>query len=692
MESIISRGKNIEEAIQLGLKLLEVSKKEVNIEIIQQEEKGFMGIGKKKAIVKLSYVQNKSENQNNIASTEELIDSIFQVEQTENSGFQDKLNIPKSYDTGTIDGAKLEGKAWVKDGQIYCKDSLFGYSTVDIGEGIHLFKNQQLVTTKSTVITEQDNLQIRFEDKTQETQGVVEVDKEKINATLEINPGYIIEQRLNDVEPARNIKLTASERKKTIINTLTYDDVMKKLKEFRITYGVNHQEINAAINSMKAGIYVIASGKKAEFGKNGKLELKVDVNPRNGLVEDENGTINFREPHLIPTVEKGTIIAIVHPPIPGKPGITVMNEPLLAKQTYPLKLVLKGILEVDNNLVAIESGRPSVEQRGNLVKASIVPKLVHRNNVNLSSGNIRFDGDVEIIGEIEEGMAVEAGGDIYIHKFTVMANIVTSKSIVVKGNVISSILTAGKNNMLVVEVGQLLAIMYDQLNEMIALIRQLKQSPAFKSSDFASKGLQPLIRILLEKRFKGFLSLVKKYLKILEDERSYLEEEEWYLVAVSLKQIFLTLSNQITTMNDFLQVSQQMKKLVSLSEISVEPNSFITILDSINSSLFCSGDINIIGKGCVNTKVRAGGKLSVKGILRGGEVYGHLGASIYEVGANSGTKTIVSVPSDQKIKVTKACAGTILKIGNTMHTLKEERKNFIACLNSDDAIIFLNEL
>jgi len=43
MRSVVSKGKNIEEAIQLGLKLLDTKKEEVDIEIIQHETKGFFG-------------------------------------------------------------------------------------------------------------------------------------------------------------------------------------------------------------------------------------------------------------------------------------------------------------------------------------------------------------------------------------------------------------------------------------------------------------------------------------------------------------------------------------------------------------------------------------------------------------------------------------------------------------------------
>ncbi|WP_156291246.1 flagellar assembly protein A [Oceanobacillus salinisoli] len=694
MQSIISQGKNIEEAIHLGLELLEVNKRDVDIEIIQQAKKGFAGLGRKQAIVKLSLGGNPSgaeptaPEHGNTPSMDEFIDTFLESESPKAADMAE-IEQNEANDTVEMEMDELAGKAWVKDSQIHVKDSPNKYATVKIGEGIQLMKNNELVTEKSTIVSERDHLMLNIKPlETQYTVWDVRVEKDKLSAILEVKPGFKVERRVRDIEPDEHIELSVEETKE-VTNTLKYDQVVRMLENLRVIYGINHNEIIRAIDTTEPGTFEIATGKKAEPGKNGWIDLKVETDPMNGLIEDESGNVDFRETNVIPSVEKGTIIATLHDPIPGRPGITVTNEPLPAKQTHPLKVVAKnGIIEVDAKLVATESGRPSIEQRGQLVKAMILPKLVHQGNVDLASGNIRFNGDVEIIGEVEENMLVEAGGDVFIHKATSEATITTSKSIVVKGNVISSELSAGKNNMLVVELGHLLGIMHVQVEKMITVIKQLTTSPAFKSNDFSVTGLQPLIRILLEKKFYNFLPYVKQYQEVVEKGREYIEGEEWHQVGVSIKQIFIVLSNQVTTMERLTNLSQKMKELSDTSDIPVEPNSYITVSDTINSSLYCSGDINIIGKGCINTKVHAGGKLHVRGIVRGGEVYGRLGATIHEVGTNSGTKTIVAVPKDQKIQLAKAFEGTVLKIGKISYKLQEERKHITARLNDNDQIIF----
>ncbi|MFC4401653.1 flagellar assembly protein A [Gracilibacillus xinjiangensis] len=690
MQNIISKGKDIEEAIHLGLELLAVTKEDVDIEILQQGKNGFIGIGKKEAIVKLTkhhmqMIQPEKFNEHktdDYDSLEELIENFSKGSLPISS-----MN-PSSEENGERHIEKeREGTARVIDNKIYVRDSPNHYSMVTIGKGIKLIKNSSIVNEHSTVVSEKDQLEIQIEDgDRQETKWEVTIDNNGLNVILQVTPGFEMKRKVRDTGPDDHIELILEETK-VVNNSLTYEDVLNKLEVLRVTYGINHSEITKAVFTMESKAFEIATGKAPKPGNDGWIEMKVDTNPRNGLVEDDLGNIDFKETKMIPTADKGRVIAQIHPPIPGIPGISVKNEPIPPKQTNPIKVRAgRGIVEVDDKIVAAESGRPSVEKRGLLVKVAIEPKLVHRNNVNLATGNIRFSGDVEVLGEVEENMTVEAGGDIFVHKSTSTAKLITSSSILVKGHVIGSELSAGKNNMLTVELGHLLGRMNVEIEKMISVIQQLTQSSAFKSNDFSVSGLQPLIKILLEKKFKKFTSLAKNYQEIVEKGKKYLDDEKWVQMGVSIKQTFLSLSKDVVTLKALITLSEEMGKLSEFSKTPVEPNAYITISDATNSQLYSNGDITIIGKGCINTKVHAGGHLNVKGVVRGGELYGRLGAIIDEVGSSTGTKTIISVPHDQTIHIRKALEDTVLKIGNVSHVLIQETYDIRAHLNRNNQI------
>ena len=204
------------------------------------------------------------------------------------------------------------------------------------------------------------------------------------------------------------------------------------------------------------------------------------------------------------------------------------------------------------------------------MKVSNIPKLKHMGDVDLSTGNIRFVGDVEILGKVNESMVVEAAGEIFVDQSVNFALLTTSGSITTFGNIIGSELSAGKNNLIVEELSHLLGNIHQQVERLISLIKQLTLSPAFKSSDFSRVGLQPLLRIILEKKFKNFPPLVKKFVTAVRKGERYLDDDIWREVSVTLTQLFLSVTNEIASLERIEQLSQQMQELHEFSQIPIE--------------------------------------------------------------------------------------------------------------------------
>ncbi|WP_430786714.1 flagellar assembly protein A [Virgibacillus flavescens] len=681
MQSIVSKGEDVRQAIQLGLNLLEVEKNQVNIEIIRNESKGLMGFGRKKAIVKLDLATNitipstnNPAGKNSFEDIQKMVDSLPEENMNETDRNTTETKVKKT------DKVELEGKVWVSDGEIHVKDSPVRFPTITMKKGIKLFKDGMQVKENTLLVSEADSLMVQLEEEIKETKWKITTDSKKLTAVLKVTPGYKISHKLMDTAPSEHLELLIEDLQE-IHNTLEYYDVMQELDRQFITYGINKNEITNAINATEESTFEIAVGKEVKQGLNGYINLKLDLNTKTVYTEDETGKINFRESIIIPTVDQGDIIGDIIPPLVGRPGMTVTNVVVSPKPVFPMIVrAEKGVFEIDNKLVAIEAGRPSILIKGQLVKASIMPKLVHDGNVNISTGNLRFYGDIEISGEVEENMVVESGSDVIVNKSVNEATISASNSIVTYGNVLSSTLTAGKNNMVIVEQGKLFEEMHPHLDNMIKVINQLTLTPAFKSSDFSHGGLQPLIRILLEKKFSEFFKLIKLYVEKSKKDKAFLDED-MVLVSNQINHYFLLLSSQIKSVKQLKELSEKMKELVESSETPISTESYLTISSALNSSLYCSGNILIIGRGSVSTKIFSGGKLKITGSLRGGKVFGELGAELNEVGTPSGTTTTIEVPADKTIQINQAFGGTIIKIGHVKHTIEETTQDIYARLN-----------
>ncbi|KLV22886.1 hypothetical protein ABW02_20615 [Niallia circulans] len=692
MQSIISKGKDVSEAVKLGLELLDATKKEVDIEVIQNQTKGFMGIGSKEAVVKLTKIEK------NLLERKEVVEPLNEIdieeyvinltdEEIDRSPIS-SYDISKEINMEEIPIGLLEGKVWVKKGQLYCKSSPDQFPMVTMKEGVKLYKNNQRVNEKTFIVSDKDFYQLKVENEEKPTNWKISMDEQRLKVHLYVEPGYKIIRNVPDVSPDHHIEIVVEE-KRDVVNTINYSDIMQRLESMRVKHGFHQDEIVKAMEAKEPCRFVIASGKSPVPGKDGWIEIKVNMETKSGPKENGRGTVDFRDLKTIPNVERGKVIAIIHPPVPGQIGCTVTNEPLPAKQTVPI--ILKagpGVSIVEDKVVSTEPGRPRIEQRGQLVKVAILPKLTHMGNVDLTSGNIRFMGDVDIFGEVKERMVVEAEGDIMINRGVNFATITASGAITTHGNIIGSELSAGKNNLLVTELGHLLGNINQNIEKIISVIKQLKISPAFKSSDFSRGGLQPLIRILMEKKFKNFPPLVKKYVEIVRRGENYLHDDVWREVSVSLSQLFLSLTNEVASLEQMEFLSKKIDQLHEISMVQVEPNSYITIPNAQNSSLYSSGNILILGQGCINTKIHAGGKLLIDGVLRGGEVYGRLGVKINEAGSESGTPTAISVPDDQNILINKVMEGTLIKIGNVKYMFKETKYQVNARLNENNRIVF----
>ncbi|MFT8321285.1 MAG: FapA family protein [Bacillus sp. (in: firmicutes)] len=676
MRSIISKGKTVKEALKLGLEILNVPEKNVNIKIIQPEARSFLWFKRKQAVIELEVNEEKEElerKREEVAKEDICVDrKVEEIQKNEEKG-------------------KAEGKAWTKNGMLYAQPTSEIIPIATLASGIKLVRGKKILQGQTIPLYESGEYKLIVETEEVKTDWNLTIDKHKLKATLHVTPGYTIIRTVPDYKPVKSLKIKLTE-KKLIKNTLKKQDIIKKMEELHIIYGINQAEIIKATQTLVQGEFEIATGKKVNQGKHGWVESKVKTDVEKGYKENEKGQIDFREIITFPTVEKGFVIANIHAPVKGEVGITVTNELLPAKEPFPIVSELsKEVMLVDNKIVALEDGRPTIERKGQLVKFSILKKLVQNGNVNLATGNIRFNGDVEIKGEVEEKMMVEAEGNICIHQFIHLSTILANGSIITKGSISKSRLAAGKNHIFMNELTTLLQQISTIINTLILLLEQVISSPGFNKEKYNERGIEPLIRTIMAKRYPRFPTIVSKYRSTVKKDPFFTVHSPLNELAESLRKLFLSLSPSIFSINDLRELLMTVKEILELGETPIDENSFIKVPNVFNSYLNSSGNITIYGQGCINSRVYAGGKINISGVLRGGELFAKEGISIYEAGSNSGTATSIMIPENKKIMLNKVLEGTNIIIGNVRYTFKEERTNIVAKLSKDKKIV-LNTL
>lgn len=84
MNYVITTGRSVDEAVEDALKKLKLSKDEVNVEVLQEASKGFLGFGQKDAAVKVS----KKEDTQDILK--EIFSEEFESEKSKSSKIENK--------------------------------------------------------------------------------------------------------------------------------------------------------------------------------------------------------------------------------------------------------------------------------------------------------------------------------------------------------------------------------------------------------------------------------------------------------------------------------------------------------------------------------------------------------------------------------------------------------------------------
>jgi len=677
--SVVAKGKNVAEAIELALQLLGTERSLVDIEILEVEKRGFLGLGNKPAAVKVQ-----------IASGAPVPPESTTLEQTVLAMLDEQPAEPQEDVVQPVTGQHSpktggrDGMVWVESGIVHWQDALNHYPTITPEKGLLLYRNGERVTG-TTILMQQDEIRIDLEEELVETEWEIKVTPDKMKAVMAIRPGYRIRRRLQDQEPDSHLVLRLEESRETL-HPLSQNLVYERLDELGIVQGINHQMIQLACQSTDASDFIVAEGTAPEPGEHGRLQflLPLDVPVPDKLYERDDGTVDYRERVRIPTVKRGEVVADVLPPIPGKAGLTVTGETIFPDPVYPLVIKEgKGIIPIEDGtkLVAIESGRPEVRQSGQLVQLSIMPKIFHPDDVDLSSGHIRFNGDVEITGHVQEGMEVTAEGEIVLHQNVNMAKVVSGSSLHILGNVISSEIVAGKKNLLLAEMSRLLGDMTSQMRQLIAAIEQLYRTPAFKTSDIQKMGLGALIKILMESKYKGLADLIRQFCEKTKAGGNMFDQE-WHQVARQLQHGFLLVHPEaLKSLEELQQLQRKLKGFLQVCQAPPEPNSVVRIRYAVNSSIYCSGNIYVTGQGCYNTRIYAGGELHVSGFIRGGTVYASLGAVIGETGTKAGNPVSVWVGEGRTISIQVAKADTVIQIGRRRHKFLQDRYHVFAQLD-----------
>ena len=200
---------------------------------------------------------------------------------------------------------------------------------------------------------------------------------------------------------------------------LTEEQIISELNKFGINFGIDEEEIGKIVakgaDKLFGQRYLVAQGKSPVQGSDGELIYNFDITGEANQPKIlADGTVDYKQIGYFTSISAGEVLAYRTNPTDGEPGCDIFGRPVPQKSGKPSPKLSKGknvdISDDGMELTAHTSGQLVVSGK----TLSISPVLDIKGDVGYETGNINFEGSVNIGGAVISGFSVEALGNIEV--------------------------------------------------------------------------------------------------------------------------------------------------------------------------------------------------------------------------------------------------------------------------------------
>ncbi len=195
---------------------------------------------------------------------------------------------------------------------------------------------------------------------------------------------------------------------------LDKQNILDLLAQAGVTYGIVNKNIDIfCIARLYCTDILLARAKKPRHGTDARIEYNFNYEKTSKPALKEDGSVDFHNLDMFESVKEGELLATLIPEDAGEPGIDVYGNvihPRKVKRTrlrYGKNITLS---EDEHQIFSDVSGH--VALAGDMVFVSNVYEVPA--DVGPSTGDIEYDGSVEIKGNVITGFTVKATGNITV--------------------------------------------------------------------------------------------------------------------------------------------------------------------------------------------------------------------------------------------------------------------------------------
>lgn len=212
-------------------------------------------------------------------------------------------------------------------------------------------------------------------------------------------------------------------------------EILSELELKKICVGISHKMIELFMQSRQYCVNIpIAKGVKPVLAKDTVIEYLFDTRPLAKPKMLEDGSVDFHELNLFTKVQKGQVIARLTPHEEGTNGQDVYGKTLSTTRPKVRNFKYGRNISVSKDgLELISETDGDVSLTNGTVFVSDTYKIAA--DVDASTGDLDYEGNIFIPGTVRTGFTVKAKGDIQINGVVEGATLIAGGDIVIKRGV-----------------------------------------------------------------------------------------------------------------------------------------------------------------------------------------------------------------------------------------------------------------
>jgi len=252
------------------------------------------------------------------------------------------------------------------------------------------------------------------------------------------------------------VTMTKPEKYGRVVDT---EEVFAALKAKNVTYGIKKDAIENAIENELFNIpIVVAEGDMPVDGKDAQIKYHFKTSTDEVKFEvAEDGSVDFHKLDLIQSVVVGQVLATKIPSEKGKAGRTITGKIIPARDGKDVKLNFGNNTHLSpDGMQVISDINGQVIFKNN--KIQVEPVYEVSGDVDLTTGDINFPGNVIIYGNVNDTFKVYSGANIEIKGNIGKASVVAEGNIIVRQGI------QGKDEARIVSAGDVYAKFIERAN------------------------------------------------------------------------------------------------------------------------------------------------------------------------------------------------------------------------------------